>query len=1274
MRSMNPNTVPAFPLSSPPTEQLTSFKPSNAQTVHSSGNPFLHTDTFASSSSDDESGCSSERDEFQLERYSQSSTTTDPSQRARRKQSIRDKSRKRPGLNIVTNFSNSAKRTHTDGLLIDQVQAQRPRMKSRYATSVVSAKAEHGHHLLDDTFKYSYHLDGDSSNNQESTTNKAGKPDNAKRALGREALSRLQALQAARKKTTREPENAQEILGSNERGSNSQEAEKLRPAQDAHSPDKRSIVIGLSIPENEAEAHKFNSGGDSALSMYTPDTPAIIVTPAEDANTWKTKSTSSKNRPTSSLYSTAPWAETAASRNALPPVPKLPSNFSGKQPINYVVDGPVIAHNNDHNLEKYGDQDTYDERDTNDAERTRRTSSESKEHILGSQGDSGRHKSQGWWNLMLSPMLSRKGTLKSIATLEHDHATPPLPSMPGFVQSPKGAIISPASSQSPGTPRRHGLASARASVWSRWTTWEKARDADSHPSAKSESPSALFKIGQVADDSKEVRPESHPYSGKGLAAEYYHACAVEQAKGIRYFDCENHSCDEQLPKLHSIFDSRSLPGASIEDHIKDKSVSEHQPGSSNDAAVVKRALSSITIGTEPEELSPNVRQANTAAVVQAKSIDSLTKSIDAQETTNKGLVEDAAKVTNTDTKNKPTRLASSASRRDVDFPNIATVVPASSVPPAVPSPGPVSPGMQQTLASQGAVPMAEIVSPPAQTMPPLEQTRAMAQPTPWDPTQPSSFTIHNHTTYTERTAPEAPPVAGQMERREEPPSRPVLVIDTGTRTPLPTLTAKDEVSKSEPQDAKSEKKSLLSRLNCFGRKKKAAEANEAPKSKKKRYWKWVISIILFLIVVACVLTAMLVTRAGDGTPVQSQWLNLTGYPPMPTGISTIARPDVKQQSQCVAPATLWSCALPKENHGDVLPNAPDQPNFRFQIAFKNGTVPANMTIPVDELSRRSLDLSARAVSDLFSDDLFDPDPAPPSRADQLFMGNTTDNITQPFDGEKTPFFITFVPAFPIDPSNNTASTSASTSAAASTTSRLRRRQDNSSPDSIPAPDVLDDGSAAPANLLPVDPYPSSQPIKLYNRGLPDEHYGFYMYYDKSIFLRSRAPFNGSDNAADSNGIDPTDTDGGSTRNEAQFRCTFSQTRFLVRMWTNPAFGATLLPPLTETNGTATDREKVNSATDFSRPGSFPYPTTITLDRHGGNVNKKTAYCYGVDELQVIQVDIKTLIPEQRGIGGVLINAAPRLVNGTGLDTGFDQTAGGIDGGTGGCNCIWQNWN
>jgi hypothetical protein len=128
------------------------------------------------------------------------------------------------------------------------------------------------------------------------------------------------------------------------------------------------------------------------------------------------------------------------------------------------------------------------------------------------------------------------------------------------------------------------------------------------------------------------------------------------------------------------------------------------------------------------------------------------------------------------------------------------------------------------------------------------------------------------------------------------------------------------------------------------------------------------------------------------------------------------------------------------------------------------------------------------------------------------------------------------------------------------------------------------------------------------------------------------------------------------------------------MWTNPvAFGATLLSPIAD-NSTNTTTGPQNSATDFNRPGSFPYPTTITVDRHGGNINKKAVYCYGVDSLQVIQENVRAIVAEFRGVEGTIINPAPALVNGTVSDDNFDQEAGGIDGGTGGCECTWQNWS
>lgn len=400
---------------------------------------------------------------------------------------------------------------------------------------------------------------------------------------------------------------------------------------------------------------------------------------------------------------------------------------------------------------------------------------------------------------------------------------------------------------------------------------------------------------------------------------------------------------------------------------------------------------------------------------------------------------------------------------------------------------------------------------------------------------------------------------------------------------------------------------------------------------------------------------------------------------MPTGISTIIRPDAAvQQSQCVKPATAWSCALPPENQFEVAPNDPDQPNFRFEIRFRNGTVDSNLTIPIDGSGSRS---RSKRASDPFTNALFDPSPAPPPRAEQVFLGNTTDNITEPFNGEDTPFYISFLPAFPIDPSDIKLNASGSLD---NTSSRLTARQqstDDGLADLVPPPSIDDSGLAAAGNLLPNSPFPTSQPIRFYNRGLPDEHFGFYMYYDRSIFLTTEVNTNANlsaenstivtPNSADSSAGNSSDSDGGSSRSDARSRCTFSQTRFLVQIFTNPAFDGKLTGPVPEVGS----KEAGNSATNYTPPGSFPYPTTITIDRHGGNVNKKAAYCYGVDAQQKITTDVKSFLLEFRSEGGSIVNPAPSifLSGEDGAGDEFSQEAGGIDGGTGGCKCAWQNW-
>ena len=457
-----------------------------------------------------------------------------------------------------------------------------------------------------------------------------------------------------------------------------------------------------------------------------------------------------------------------------------------------------------------------------------------------------------------------------------------------------------------------------------------------------------------------------------------------------------------------------------------------------------------------------------------------------------------------------------------------------------------------------------------------------------------------------------------------------------------------------------------------------------PMSKRK---KWIIVAIaaglLFMVILILVL-AMTLHHKGDDQEVQTQWLNITGFPPVPTGVSTIVQPDaVRESSGCVEPSTLWSCALPKEQQGAIAPNDADQPNFRVEIRFRNdssfnasGT--SNATFARRDATPRPLSAKAfirsRILSarDSFTNLLFTPMPAPPSQEDQAFLGQNTDGNAAPFDGEETPFFMSFENAdkLPQRLVKRAKPQPTATSSAPSSTNSSDPFPDLTS--NIPKPDLNPDGTAAPANLLP---YPSAQPLRLFNRGKDTEHYGFYTYFDRSIFLKSTALLNSSTVTEV-----PADKDGGAEEQAATVRCTWTQTRFLVQIWTNQGSQAQLLSASNSTNNTSTksnhNRQPISlsdsSANNFTRPGSFPYPVSITLDRHGGNIKSKEIFCYGIDDRQHVIDSAKKIQLENRAFGGKLVNPALGPFGDVKVSKS-DGGPGGIDGGTGGCGCLWRNW-
>ena len=1076
----------------------------------------------------------------------------------------------------------------------------------------------------------------------------------------------------------------------------------LSPAgnRNAESSPDGSIAIGLSVPSDRLA--EFAISPETAtverksvdVPPYTqsrdpPQTPNIIVTPAKDEALWFATSDEehrpARRRPTSSVYSQATFYGRRVSMFAdAPPVPtSFPEAYSKYDKEGKLKESTSFAKKSGRAQPEVRDSarsdstvvsayTVFDEEDspqTGDRERT--YSGESQLRILDrSSMDTiaTRHRSQGWWNTVLSPFLSRHNTIMARNNPNEDVAISELPSLLQAAAKAKHSRLSDEESSSidssPLTPATGGARSGHTSIWTEMSGWEAERGSigrapdltlnrSGSPKGVSNAQTGTVNVDPVPAGA--VDDVNDP--ARGLAAEYLEACRHDRDSPTPYFERQKHvsrSRDGAVADAQKgNVDARAMHGLSLpvtedapragEQLVKDSFF--QVPSNRFSAAFAQatktrpRANSEFTeIEEDSTDPTPEVQEARVAPVVRARS------PVLALQTTPPGS-RDGPTAENfaspqTSVRGPPPY---SPPRRAKPTKRYVAVMPPD-------HPGAISDQSRPhspTALNQQRVMTSHDISPAAEA--PKETAS--------HPTQNTYIANHYYErpdTYTRATS-NAPVTLADL----EPPPNVQYRAETKRETK-----EKLEQRNSRKGESKIGKGCLYCVKRCFA-------------TKKRRRNCGITAGLLAMIIVVLAL-AMTLTRKHKSMPVQSQWLNVTGYPPIPTGIATIAQPDaVDEDSGCVQPATMWSCALPKEQQASIPPNEPDQPNFRVQIFFSNGTA-SNTTANATVNKRDTRVFNAVTAGSFirrrilaFRDVLLDytPSPSPPSQNDQIFLGNTTDNNAAPFDGEATPFYITFLPTTTVP-----------------SVSQVLRRQAQSGtstadpfPDiasAIPAPSVNPNGTAASATLLPL---PSSQPLRLYNRGSSTEHYGFYNYFDRSIFLK-----NSTD--ATNAGV-PSDQNGGSTESEATVRCTWAQTRFLVQIWTNKGTSASLLPSSnsttpaapTPTSPSSSSRTSPNATTstanDFSRPGSFPYPVSITLDRHGGDMESKMIYCYGMDDREAIVASEKSFHLEDRGFGGELVNEADGpfgnvTVTGDGGTAGWQ---GGIDGGSGGCSCRWQNW-
>ena len=1091
--------------------------------------------------------------------------------------------------------------------------------------------------------------------------------------------------------------------------------------------------------------------------------PSIVITPAKEHAPWSASPKEQPSPPgfraPSSVYSHAPATrDNIIDSSIVPPVPPLPADAQRKGDLAYEKHG--ISEKPDPRV--MSTVTIFDEEPNFDtAEQSRPGTRDSQLPMLTQVGSADtiatKHRSDGWWNYLKSPFFP-----KSPMTLRFGNSSPKTNHSP--LPHPISILDRDASERDEGSPPKRRKSERMESAHTSWTdSTDPNLDAECEkltlnfkepakhvepevePNEQSRAIPATLELTrtgpkepQEASDTLMPRESTFlpsRFEGFGAASEYFEASMHDMYSSTPYFKCLNHKCWPSMLGLGG-YVARGVDGSIAPPVNRGLEVRpEAQEKGADDLKASKRLMglpepsnrfsAAFTEAVDPKnrarphsdvtviddlDVTPDIHEAKVAPVLKApepiialqppkpRTPPALQPSpmrespfFNEPEPPPKALPK------------KPPKTPEKDSPRTSTTRGTITETPPRYRVGGLPS-NPRQKTLEQPLSPESAP--RSLQEQPVRGGIPLEPVR---EASPFSPSTPAPIAQTQNITYQYYQAPPQRPISWESRKEPttttadlwpppKPPTRPTRSDDD--------LWRKEGFGAQEKLDlpARDKKKSRALGLlkACIQRPNHPERRQSETKwsKKKKRLIMIIIGALVLLIILILVLAMTLTRKRGDKMTVESQWLNITGYPPIPTGISTVARPDaVHEESGCVQPTTMWSCALPKEEQHNIAPNAPNQPNFRIEILFQNGT---NPTTNSSVHSKRASVITNAVSAGSFirhqilriRDSLYTPSPAPPSQEDQVFLGNTTDGVQHaPYDGEYTPFFLTFQPATPLpsrrllkkrSPDDNDSSSSPTgTTASAPTSTSSDPFPDIST--LIPSASTNPDGTASPALLYPL---PEAQPLRLYDRNLETEHYGFYTYFSKSIFLKSVAPLNSSEVTGNTEPTDPSDADGGSLEAEASVRCTWAETRFLVQIWTRKGQGSGGAYPLlnstspsrstgansaaNSSSGGGSKNTTTGSANDFTQPGSFPYPISLSLDRHGGNPDKKLIYCYGLDNNVKPIPKSKKIQLEDRSYGGALINPAEGPFGNVTVDT-KDGGPGGIDGGSGGCGCVWQNW-
>lgn len=370
-----------------------------------------------------------------------------------------------------------------------------------------------------------------------------------------------------------------------------------------------------------------------------------------------------------------------------------------------------------------------------------------------------------------------------------------------------------------------------------------------------------------------------------------------------------------------------------------------------------------------------------------------------------------------------------------------------------------------------------------------------------------------------------------------------------------------------PRQANAPSKGLKSQASwrIFGAVESLDGGSEKKSLSRKGKWGICIAAATILITVAIVGAIVGTSQPKAANTAVAQEFNISGFPPLPVGEATITpQADAEKPiSTCVEPRTLWSCNLPFDT-GFPTKSARSEkykiPQFTFTIALRNSSrddlEEQVLWAPVPEQIPNSKEYSALAEVDGIQSDnkageetnfyLSMQTDTKPITISQVTFNTVSNSTTDDNDAEKEPT------------TDNRGQRAARRS--------LSKRQE----------------VTTPAQMLPLKL--RNQPLRLFDRGLDTEHYGFYVYFNKTIRVVAPTPTDVTE-FSQSNDM-PSGVVASVTATEVKWE----KTRFRVAIWTKRRASG-------EVDLIAEDGHKL-----APQPGaydnSFLYPVSVIEDRAG----------------------------------------------------------------------------